>query len=220
MQKKFIRIMVPLGLAGAILLGLVLFSIQTLFSQSVEVKSSKLKLEEVKSNLDSNGDDIEKLTKSLSQEYISKAKTFAYILNCNQELLTDNEGMSSLANIMGVDELHVSDDKGKLIAGNVPEYIGFDLSTSDQAAEFMKILDNPTLEIAQEPQPNGAEGKMFQYIGVSRLDAKGIIQIGMTPDKLNETLAENTIDSVLGKYKNGNTGFVFAINTQDKTIAY
>ena len=41
----------------------------------------------------------------------------------------------------------------------------------------MEIVDDPSLEIVQEPQVNASIGKMMQYIGVARKDAKGLVQV-------------------------------------------
>lgn len=219
MQKKMVKTLVPMGLIAALLMGVLLYFIETSSSKTLEIENSDRRLAEVTATLDEDAENINHLTESLGKEYISKAKTFAYILKYNPELLEDTDAMESLSDIMGVDELHVTDEKGKIIAGNIPDYYGFDFATSDQAKEFLKILDDTSLEIAQDPQPNGAEGKLFQYIGVARQDKKGIIQIGMTPQKLNDTLAKCDINEVFKNFKEGNTGFIFAISADDKSFA-
>lgn len=55
---------------------------------------------------------------------------------------------------------------------------------------------------------------MFQYIGVSRMDQKGIVQVGVEPEKLNKALANNTIDKALKDIDYGIKGFIFAVNTK------
>ena len=75
------------------------------------------------------------------------------------------------------------------------------------------------MEIAQEPQPNGAKGILFQYIGVSRRDQPGVVQVGLQPTRLENTLKNNEIGVVLNSFLEKNQG-VFALSQADNTIAW
>ena len=117
-----------------------------------------------------------------------------------------------------VNELHVIDEKGIITHSTVDAYIGFDMNSGEQSTAFMKIVDDPSIEIIQEPQKNAAEGIIIQYIGVARSDEKGLVQVGIRPEILEETLANTAIDVVLSGIDFGETGYVYAIDKETGTI--
>ncbi|MEG1291343.1 MAG: methyl-accepting chemotaxis protein [Lachnospiraceae bacterium] len=82
----------------------------------------------------------------------------------------------------------------------------------------MPILDGSITELVQDPQPNAAEGILFQYIGVARKDKKGIVQVGLRPEVLEEMLNNNTITKVLQDFQFGVNGYVFAIEKESGNI--
>ncbi|MDR0948062.1 MAG: methyl-accepting chemotaxis protein [Lachnospiraceae bacterium] len=159
-----------------------------------------------------NDQQIEDLTQTYNDTSIAKARAFAEIVDQNPSIIESTEEMIRIAELLMVDEVHVTDEDGVLWWGNIVGYYGFDFATSEQTAPFMAILEDPTLEMAQEPQPNGATGKLFQYTSVARADAKGIIQVGMSPLALEEFLANAAVPNVLKDYTIDAEGYAFAID--------
>ncbi len=85
----------------------------------------------------------------------------------------------------------------------------------------MVIVDDPTIEIVQEPQKNVAEGIIMQYIGVARTDAKGVVQVGVRPEVLERALAGTEISVVLNDIDFGTNGYVYAIDKESgQMLAY
>jgi len=110
---------------------------------------------------------------------IALAQTLAFLVAEDPGKL-EPDRMAQLANLFNVDEVHITDENGVLRWGNVADFYDFDFSTSEQTIPLLEILQNPALTIAQEPQPRGADGVMFQYISVSRIDQRGIVQVGVS----------------------------------------
>jgi methyl-accepting chemotaxis protein len=160
-----------------------------------------------------NQQQIDDLTQTYNETSIAKARAFAEIVAQNPSLIESTSEMERIAKLLMVDEVHVTDADGVLWWGNIPSYYGFDFGTSEQTAPFMAILDDPTLEMAQEAQPNGATGKLFQYTSIARADEKGIIQVGMSPLALEEFLANAAIPNVLKDYTIDSSGFSFAVDS-------
>lgn len=96
--------------------------------------------------------------------------------------------MEKIRRLLEVDELHVSDEKGFLIASypQAKEYIHYDMSSKEQSKVFMPALTDKKFAFVQEPQMNGAKGAIFQYAGVARQDCPGIVQIGYRPERIKE----------------------------------
>lgn len=195
-----------------------IFALQTIVAQKDNTDSAVEKLEMVKEKLLSNDSEIEKLTNSLGENNLAKTRAFAEILATDETLLTDEKRLQEICDELMVNELHVIDEKGIITHSTISGYIGFDMNSGEQSAAFMVIVDDPTIEIVQEPQKNVIEGTVIQYIGVARLDEKGLVQVGIRPEILEETLANTEIDVVLKDMDYGENGYVFAIDIESGLV--
>ena len=50
---------------------------------------------------------------------------------------------------MGLDELHIIDEKGIITSSTIRAYVGFDMASGKQSAEFLKILEDASFELAR-----------------------------------------------------------------------
>lgn len=197
----------------------VLLFVQTGVMQSTAQATAKNRMIDVQEKLEAIEVETAELIEQLNSDYIAKADAFSKMIELDPSILNNAKKLDEIKTLLDVDELHVTDDKGIIQWGTIPEYYGFDFSSSDQAKEFMSILKDSSLKIAQEPQPNGAEGKLFQYISVARRDKTGIVQIGNTPDRLQNQIDKNSIANVLGSFTVGSSGYVMAVSKEDGIIA-
>ena len=62
------------------------------------------------------------------------------------------------------------------------------------------------------------EGTVIQYIGLTRTDAKGLVQVGIRPEILEETLANTEINVVLQSMEYGDSGYIYAIDAESGSI--
>jgi len=218
MKKMFTkRLLGYMGTAFAITI-ILIFTLQTMITQKNNADSAVEKLEMVKEKLLSNNSEIQKLTNSLGENNLAKTRAFAEILANDETLLTDDKRLQEICDELMVNELHIIDEKGMITHSTISSYIGFDMNSGEQSAVFMAIIDDPSMEIVQEPQKNVAEGTVIQYVGVARLDAKGFVQVGIRPEILEETLANTAIDIVLKDINYGDTGYVFAIDMESELV--
>lgn len=195
-----------------------IFLLQTFVAKKNNTESATEKLNMVKEKLISNDKEIEKLTNSLSENNLAKTRSFAEILASDKTVFTDNARLQEICDELMVNELHVIDEKGIITHSTISAYVGFDMNSGAQSAAFMVIIDDPSIEIVQEPQQNVVEGTVIQYIGVARHDAKGLVQVGIRPEILEETLANTAIDVVLSDIDYGDDGYVYAIDIENGLI--
>jgi len=146
----------------------------------------------------------------LNVKNISLVRALAEIIRLDSSALETDE-MIRLADMLNVTEVHVADDDGILRHGNVAEYFGFDFASGNQSRPFLKILDDPALEIAQEAQPNVAIGAMFSYIGVTRTDRPGLVQVGISAEILDELTASFDIQKTVERSRLGKNGYMFIV---------
>ncbi|MGN0552948.1 MAG: methyl-accepting chemotaxis protein [Oscillospiraceae bacterium] len=219
MKKTLTKRIIIACSAALVFMIIVIFSVQSLIMQKTAASTASTRINDVISRLADNDVETQSIIDQLNSDFIAKADAFAEMVALDPSILDDLNKLNEIAAMLDVDELHVTDDKGILQWGNIPGYYGFDFAASDQAKEFMPILDDTSLKIAQDAQPNGAEGKYFQYVSVARKDKKGIVQIGITPTRLQNQIEKTNIDNVLADITVGNNGYVMAVNKADGTVA-
>ncbi len=219
MRKIMTKKISASAIVSIVLMAVLVFVFQLVVSRNNASVTSDVRLADAVARIEESKITIAELTENLDIEYISKANAFAEMIKLDPDIISDADELERIREMLEVDELHVTDDKAVIWWGTVPGYFGFDFNTSEQTKPFLPILEDDTLEIAQEAQPNGTEGKLFQYISVPRRDAKGIVQIGMEPVRLTETLADSQPNVIFGNIKVGTNGTIFAVNKADLTVA-
>lgn len=178
----------------------------------------KEKLVEIQAKLESNDQEIKRLKANVSENCIAKSRAFAEMIRLNPYKIYEQEWLDKIVKDLDVNEIHVIDKKGIITHSSIPAYVGFDMNSGEQSAEFMKIVKDTSLEIAQEPQMNVAEGTVIQYAGVARRDDKGLVQVGIKPEVLFEALQGTEISTVMKEFDIGTSGFAFAINKESGLI--
>lgn len=218
MKKMFTkRLLVYMVVALLVTIGSI-FVLQTFAAKNTNAESAKEQLEMVKEKLKSNDEEIEKLVKNLSENNLVKTRAFAEILAADPTVLADGARMQEICDEFMVNELHVINKEGIITHSTVGDYIGFDMNSGEQSAPFMEIVKDPSIELVQEPQENAREGVVIQYIGVARKDDEGLVQVGIRPEILEDTLANTKIDVVLKDIDYGEKGYVYAIDAADGKI--
>ncbi len=195
-----------------------IFILQTVITRSSNIAASQDKLESVKEKLTANEENISKLTENLSENNLAKTRAFADMLAADPSISDDMEKLNEIKDRLMVNELHIIDEEGIITGSTIEAYIGFDMKSGEQSNAFMVIVDDPSVELVQEPQLNAADGILMQYIGVARSDAKGLVQVGVRPEVLEETLANTEIDMVLKDIDFSENGYIYAIDAKEGKI--
>lgn len=195
-----------------------IFLLQTIVCQKNNTNESYEKLALVKDKLTDNDEQIAELTQMLSKDNLVKARAFADILALDQSILKDMKKLEEIKERLMVDELNVIDGNG-IITYSTAGYVGFDMTSGEQSNYFMAILEDPSIELVQEPRENVVDNIIMQYIGVARKDAPGFVQIGIRPESLENMLARTKIDLVLANFDFGKTGYIFAIDMESNNIS-
>lgn len=154
---------------------------------------------------------------SLDDKNLDLTKAVAEIIKANPEMLS-LENMTALAKSIGVDELHVMDGKGVLTNGSIKDFYGFDFNTSDQTKPFLPLIGQTDGRLAQAPSERGTDKVLFQYIGVSRLDQPGIVQIGLSPTYIAELKAIIGFQKQIESYRVGKNGYTYIIDENGMTL--
>lgn len=218
MKKIFTRSLCICMAAALVINIAVVALIQMIVLGQNQKALSSSSLQSVKERIAKNDEDIAQLKESLGQDNLAKTRAFADMLAADTGILENPKKLNEIKDRLMVNELHVIDENGIITHSSVDAYIGFDMKSGEQSLAFMPIVDQPSLEIVQEPEENVAEGIVMQYIGVARKDGPGLVQVGIRPEVLEEMLAGTKLDVVLGGMKFGENGFVYALDASSGEI--
>ena len=222
MQKIFIRYMSAVVIVALLAILAMNWGLQEFNARNRMMENSEMKLDQIVQTLENNEVELQNLKDSLSEDYLTRAYAFAYIIEQNPEVLGSQSELERIARLLNVDELHVIDENGILFAGSVPLYFGMDFHDTDQTREFLPILEDPDSYLVQDIRPNGYEQKVFQYIGVARKDQKGIVQVGMAPTRMLEAQKRNQLEYILSRMPLDSGTMLFTVDkdTQKVLIYY
>ena len=219
MKKIFTQNLCVYMIIGLVAAVVAIFVLQTVTTRIGNTSDSREKLAVVKEKLKSNQEEIDRLTEDLGENSLAKSKAFADLIAADPAIISSKDKLNELLSDLKVSELHVIDGNGIITHSTVDAYIGFDMGSGEQSAAFLAIIEDPTIELVQEPQENSAEGNLMQYVGVARKDAKGFVQVGIRPEILESTLANTAIDVVLREIEYGKNGYIWAVDLQTGLIS-
>lgn len=212
-----------LSFVGILLVSIITFYMQTLFTLSRQSMSNDQMIMEVQNTLTQASEDVEQLTEEYNRRYLNKCETAAYILSRKPELATRID-LKELSQRLEINAINVFDESGVMTATS-SSYTNFKLSDDpkSQSYEFKKLLQGVD-HLIQEAQPDEISREYYQYIGVSLRDeigdANGFVQIQVRPFRLENILANTQLDNVLDGIKVGMNGFTFAIDQDTNSFVY
>ena len=218
MKKIFTQRLFYYMLVALLITIAAIFGLQTAVNQASNTSSSEAKLADVRAKLAANEETVAQLTDNLSQDNLAKTRASADMPAADPSIDGNMDKLNQIKDRLMVNELHIIDENGIIISSTIDAYIGFDMKSGEQSNAFMVIVDDPSIEIVQEPQVNVAEGIVMQYIGVARTDDKGLVQVGVRPEVLENTLAGTEISVVLRDIDFGENGYVYAIDAASGLI--
>lgn len=151
------------------------------------------------------------LQEAHDEQHMALARSVAELIAANPGML-NTASLRKLARDIGVDEIHVINGQGVLTWGTVPEFFGFDFATADQTKPFLAGLIDKNFALAQAPTPRGVDQVLFQYIGVARQDRPGVVQIGVTPERLQSLEKMSVQNLVLAQRMEIDGAYLFVVD--------
>lgn len=202
MQKIFTKYMVIILTTAIMLILLINFLINWHRLEDQQFDTFQIKIDQIIHTLESNQMELDLMNENLNEDYFTRAKAAAYVLDRQEEVVMDVSEMQYLAKLLDVDELHYIDENGIIASASVSQYIGMNMADYDQTRPFLAILesDEEGAYLIQEARPNAAAGKIMQYIGVARKNKGGFVQVGFEPKRLMEAQSRNTYDYIFSKF--------------------
>lgn len=149
-----------------------------------------INLEDVHKDItDASDENLLKITRTVRSEYLSD-DTPLYIL-CERY------------NVKGI---NIVDQNGIITDSTLKEFIGYDMASGEQSAEFLVLLDGEE-EFVQKYQPLSIDESISRkYAGVGLPDG-GFIQVGYDAEQFQKDIDAHVIEVTKNRHI-GNNGFV------------
>lgn len=202
MQKTFIKYTVFIITMAIFVILFINFLLNLHLLESQQFDTFYTKTEQMIHTLENNQLELDLLKESLDEDYLTRAKAAAYVLDRPEDASMDVGQMQYLADLLNVDEVHVIDENGIIVSSSVSKYVGFDMTVHDQTRPFLELIGRGAEDayLIQDARPNAAEDKIMQYVGVARKEKAGVIQVGFTPVRQLEAQSRNTYDYIFSKF--------------------
>ncbi len=118
------------------------------------------------------------------------------------------ETLSALARKYNVIEVNIIDKTGFIVASNVEEYLGYDMTSGEQSNEFVtELLKNGKRQFIQDYRPTAYDDVTLRKYGAITLSDGSFIQVGYDSSQFREGI-ETYVKSVSKNRHVGNSGFV------------
>ena len=215
MQKIFRKYAVIIITAAIVAILIVNYAMVSIGARKQQVTTFQSKIDQIIHTIQSNQVELQSIRENLDEDYLTRARAAAYVIDLQPEMLDDVEELQNLVSLLNVDEIHVIDENGIIISSSVTKYLGLDFHDGEQTVEFLKLLEDEegTAYLIQKEQPNTAEQKMMKYVGVTRKGIHGIVQVGITPVRLEEAQARNTYRYIFNRFPTAKGEEYFAIDS-------
>jgi hypothetical protein len=145
---------------------------------------------------------IEKLSENILDNLLTtQARLVAELLT--DEKFRSSEYLKGLALRANIPEIYITDEDGVVEYTTYDPLVGwrFPEDPKEQAHVFRQLLTKDNQVVCQKLQKRSIDNLVFKYVGVSRIDKKGIVQVGLKGEDIL-------------KYQ-GETGKVFSIISKE-----
>lgn len=141
----------------------------------------------------------------------------------------DQTKLDSFASSVGIDEIYITDADGVTVGSNLAAAYGwrFPDDPKAQAFVFRKLIESKDGVVTQPIKSRDLDSQMFKFVGVSRTDEPGIVQIGYRAETINKYQVEigavfgilaSEIKNLGGRVTNASKAMQDMTNELDKEI--
>lgn len=193
-------------------------AVQVFSVRQTNTENAQQIFEQVRQILEENSRELERVQAEYAATCLNNARTIAYILEYNPGAMDSVEELKKLASDVEVDEIHIFNTDGEIVAGTHPEYWGYTFDSGEQMGFFKPLLSDRTLELVQEITPNTAEGKLVQYSALWSESGEFIVQIGMEPSNVLRATEKNELSYIFSLLRTGVGYRLYAVDPDTKQV--
>ena len=116
----------------------------------------------------------------------------------SNSLSLDQKSLDQFASWVGIDEIYITDSDAVTVGSNLESAYGwrFPDDPKAQAFVFRQLINSKDGVVAQPIKSRDIDSQMFKFVGVSRTDEPGIVQVGYRAENIAKYQVE--IGAVFG----------------------
>lgn len=117
-----------------------------------------------------------------------------------------DSNLDAIAEKYGISEINIIDENFIIVESSVADYVGYDMASGEQSAEFRVLLEGEDEFVQEYRQTSYDEGFFRKYGGVT-LDKGGFIQVGYDSEQFHKDIGSYIVDATKNRHI-GKNGFV------------
>ena len=142
MQKIFKKYTIIIMSIAVLSILVINFFLSEIALRGRQLETFHAKIDQVIQTMENNQTELASIKKNLDEDYLTRARAAAYVVEKNPGVLDSVEELENLASLLNVDELHVTESDGIIRYSSVPKYIGLDFHNGKQMRGFLPILES------------------------------------------------------------------------------
>ncbi len=218
-MKELLRRRIGLIIFGAMLLSLILnFALQTYMARSNMNDETHMLFKQMENVIKNNAHEEELMKQEFQDNCLTKAQIAADYLQRTPSSIEDLNVLRRYSLTLDVDEIHIFNKEGVIVAGTIPKYFGMTLNDGLQMSYFLPMLQDKNKHMYQDIFPNTAEKRLMIYAATWMPNGSQIVQVGMHPKRYLDIVERNDISSVFKNILVDETTTIIAIDAENWKI--
>lgn len=128
--------------------------------------------------------------------------------------------LNELCGLRKIQEINIIDSAGIIRYSSVPSIINYDMSSSEQSADFMVLLkDDGPMYYYQDVRSRGLDNVKFRYTGRRLVGHKGFLQIGFDEDYYYNEVVNGLLEGSTHHRRIGDTGSIYIFDMKGNIIS-
>ena len=190
------------------------FLVTTVFSWAVQTQLSESNADNlIRLNI---RDVVRDITDASDKNLLSIARGIA--LKIDEAGGMDSQQLKTLSEEFDIAEIDVIDENGIISASTVDEFLGFDMRTGSQSAEFLVLLDGKQTEFVQSYQATTYDPELLRkYAGVA-LKSGGFVQAAYDAERFQRDIGEKIVGITKNRHI-GESGFIIIADEERQIVS-
>ncbi len=218
LKRIIARYMYQITLILVAVILVAVLGIQLINERARAYENAQETLAQIEQMLSENQEELLEIREEYRQTCLHNAEAIARIIESDPGVVDDPEELRAIATSLEVDEIHIFDQTGRIVAGTHPEYYDFTFDSGEQMMFFKPMLEDKSLKLVQDITPNTAEGKLMQYSALWSEHGEFIVQVGMEPRNVTKVTEKNEMSYIFSLFRVNLDAGYYAIDAQTGVV--
>ena len=123
----------------------------------------------------------------------------------------DSSDLYQLMDAYDVAEINYINENGIIVASTMEQFLDYDMSSGEQSAEFMILLEGSENEYVQSYQPTSFDPTLYRKYAAVKMSSGGFVQIGYDGERFQKDIDQNVISAAKNRHV-GQSGCIIIVN--------